>query len=55
MKITKVLSDFYPEEKSAPKTGIIKITLEMSLSSVIDTFNFKLLTEREFLMKIRML
>ena len=38
----------YSEESSELKTGNLKITIEMFLSSVFDTFNFKFLKEREF-------
>ena len=38
---------FYSEESSEQKTVNIKITIEMLLSSVIDTFKFKHLKERE--------
>ena len=56
MKTTGVPGVFYSEESSELKTGNIKITMEMFLSSVVDTLNFELLKERKiFLMKIRTL
>ena len=49
MKIIGVPGDFYSEEKSELKTGNPKITIEMFLSSFIDTFNFELLKKKNFL------
>ena len=44
---------FCSEESSELRTGNLKITMEMFLSSVSDTFNFEFLKEREMiLMKI---
>ena len=47
MKTTGVLGVFYLEESSELKTGNLKITMEMFLSSDVDTLNFELLKERE--------
>ena len=48
VKTTGVPGVFYSEESSELKTGNLKITMEMFLSSVVDTLNFELLKEREF-------
>ena len=60
VKTTGVPGVFYSEESSELKTGNLKITMEMFLSSVVDTFKrcLKFRTsqrERIFLMKIRTL
>ena len=56
MKTTGVPGVFYSEESPELKTGNLKITMEMFLSSVVDTLNFELLKEREnFFMIIRTL
>ena len=47
VKTTGVPGVFYSEEKSELKTGNLKITMEMFLSSVVDTLNFEILKERE--------
>ena len=47
VKTTGVPGVFYSEESSELKTGNLKITMEMFLSSVVDTLNFELLKERE--------
>ena len=47
MKTTGVPAVFFSEESSELKTGNLKITMEMFLSSVIDTFNCELFKERE--------
>ena len=51
MKTTKVPGVFYCEESLELKTCNLKITIEMFLSSFIDTFNYKLLKERVSLNK----
>ena len=38
---------FYSEENIEPKTGNLKITADIFLSSVIDTFSFELLKARD--------
>ena len=48
VKPTGVPIVFYSEENLELKTGKHKITMEMFLSSVVDTLNFELLKEREF-------
>ena len=48
VKITGVPGVFYSEESSELKTGNLKITMEMFLSSVVDILIFELLKEREF-------
>ena len=48
VKTTGVPGVFYSEESSELKTGNLKISMEMFLSSVVDTFNFELLKKREF-------
>ena len=48
VKINGIPDVFYPEENSELKTSNLKVTKELFLSSVIDTFEFKLLKEREF-------
>ena len=48
MKTTGIPGVFYSEGSSELKTGNLKITMEMFLSSVVDTLNFKLLKERIF-------
>ena len=63
VKATGVPGIFYSEESSKLKTGNLKITMAMFLSSVIDTFIFELFEhterererERDFLMKFRTL
>ena len=47
MKTTGVPAVFFSEESSELKTGNLKITMEMFLSSVTDTFNCELFKERE--------
>ena len=47
VKPTGVLGVFYSEEISEPKTGKLKITMEIFLSSVVDNLNFELLKKRE--------
>ena len=49
VKTTGVPGVFCSEERSELKTGNLKITMEMFLSSVNDILNFELLKEREFL------
>ena len=46
-KTTGVPGVFYSEESSDLKTGNLRITMEMFLSSVVNTLNFELLKERE--------
>ena len=54
VKPTGVPGVFYYEESSKLNTCKLKVTMEMFLSSVVDTLNFELLKEREiFLMKFR--
>ena len=55
MKPTGVQGVFYSEDSSDLKTVKFKITMEMFLSSVVDTLNFELPKERNFFMKIRTL
>ena len=53
VKTTGVPGVFYSEASSELKTGNLKITMEIFLSSVVDTLNFELLKEREiFLWKL---
>ena len=47
LKATGVPCVFYSEKISELKTGNLKITMEVFLSSVVDTLNFELLKERE--------
>ena len=46
VKTTGVPGVFDSEESSELKTGNLKITMELFLSSVVDTLNFELLKER---------
>ena len=46
-KIIRVPGLFYSEESSELKTNNLKTTMEIFLSSFIDTFNFELLKEKE--------
>ena len=55
VKTTGVPGVFYSEECSELKNGNLKITMEMFLSSVVDTLKFEILNEREIFMKIRTL
>ena len=55
VKPTRVPGVFHSEESSEVKTGKLKVTIELFLSSVVDTINFEFLKERIFLMKIRTL
>ena len=55
MKPTGVQGVFYSEDSPDLKTVEFKITMEMFLSSVVDTLNFELPKERNFFMKIRTL
>ena len=47
VKTTGVPGVSYSEESSELKTDSLKISLEMFLSGVVDTFNFELLKERK--------
>ena len=47
MKTTGVPGVFYSKESLELKPGNFEIIMEMCLSNVVDTFNFKLLKERE--------
>ena len=48
VKTTGVPGVFYSEESSELKTGNLKITMEMFLSSVVNSLNIEFLKEREF-------
>ena len=47
VKTTGVPGVFYSDERSELKNGNLKITMEMFLSSIVDTLNFELLKERK--------
>ena len=56
VKVTGVSGAFYSEKSSELTTVNLKVTWEMFLSSIIDSFNFEIFEERGlFFMKIRTL